>query len=143
MLIEGDEVNDPIADSARAILDGHIVLSKPLAEQGQYPAVDIEASVSRVFAAVTTPAQQAQAREFRQLYATYSKHEDLITVGAYTAGNDPMVDRAVDMHPALMRFLGQGMDERVDLSESARRLDALLRQPAEPEPARGGLVATV
>ncbi|MFT5392229.1 MAG: flagellum-specific ATP synthase [Gammaproteobacteria bacterium] len=126
VLTEGDDTNDPIADSARAILDGHIILSRKLAEQGHFPAIDIEASVSRVFQTVAGNSQQAQAREFRQLYSLYTRNEDLITIGAYTAGSDANVDRAIRMRPQIMAFLAQGIDERVDLGESVARLSDLM-----------------
>ena len=143
VLVEGDEANDPVADSARAILDGHIVLSKALADRGHYPAVDIEGSVSRVFTTVASEAQQAHAREFRRLYATYSRNEDLVTVGAYSPGSDPQLDRAITMHPRLMSFLAQDMRQKVDLNESTQRLAALVAPPSEPVPAvPGGLAVT-
>lgn len=144
VLVEGDEANDPIADSARAILDGHIVLSKALAEQGHYPAVDIEASVSRAFPSVASEEQQAHARAFRRLCAAYSRNEDLITVGAYAAGSDPELDRAIEMRPPLMSFLAQGMDEQVSFDESNARLAALVGAPSGADvPPAGEMTLTV
>ena len=138
VLTEGDDHNDPIADAARAILDGHIVLSRSLAEQGHFPAVDVDASVSRVIQSITTLDQQARVREFRRLYSAYTKNEDLITVGAYAPGSDPMLDRAIEMRPRLMAYLAQDMDQRVDLAESTTLLQQLVDQPQA-----GGLPVSV
>ena len=131
VLVEGDDQNDPIADAARAILDGHVVLSRRLAEAGHYPAIDIEASISRVMPKISNPQHQQLARRFRHLYSTYEQHRDLINVGAYVAGSDPAVDEARDYQPHLKKFLTQGIDERVTLAESLRALGAVL-QPKPP-----------
>ncbi len=126
VLVEGDDHNDPIADAARAILDGHVVLSRELADSGHYPAIDIEGSVSRVMTAIADPAHLAAARRFRQLYALYQRNRDLITVGAYQGGSDPAVDQAIEYHPRLMRFLQQDMDQPVGLVEALDDLGRLL-----------------
>ena len=125
VLTETDEHNDPIADAARAILDGHIVLSRDLAEQGHYPAIDVEESVSRTMTAVTSPEHQEHVRRFRRLYSTYRQNYDLINVGAYTPGSDPQVDEAIAMQPRLMEFLRQDMNESVSLTESIGALARL------------------
>ncbi|PWV63279.1 flagellar protein export ATPase FliI [Plasticicumulans acidivorans] len=126
VLTEGDDTNDPIADAARGILDGHIVLSRRLAESGQYPAVDIEASISRVMPQVTTPRQLALARRFKDIYSNYMQHRDLINVGAYVAGSNPAVDRAIAYYPRLREFLMQGVAECVDYAGGLAQLEALL-----------------
>jgi len=122
VLTEGDDHNDPIADAARAILDGHIVLSRRLAEAGHYPAIDIEASISRAMTEISDKPQQQAVRRFRQLYSAYEANRDLINVGAYTKGSDAQIDEAIVIHPRLQQFLRQGMDEPVLLAESLRAL---------------------
>jgi flagellum-specific ATP synthase len=126
VLTEGDDLQDPIADAARAILDGHIVLSRSLADQGHYPAIDVEASVSRAMPALVDQDTAARARRFKGLYARYQRNRDLITVGAYTPGNDPTLDEAVSLHPAMESFLQQDMQERAGMTESSAHLAALL-----------------
>ncbi len=122
VLAEGDDTNDPIADAARGILDGHIVLSRRLAESGHYPAIDIEASVSRVMPAVADAEHQARARRFKQLWSTYAQNRDLINVGAYTPGSDPGIDEAIRFYPRLKEFLMQSIDDSVPFAQC---LDAL------------------
>jgi len=122
VLTEGDDHNDPIADAARAILDGHIVLSRRLGEAGHYPAIDIEASISRAMNEITQKPQQQAVRRFRQLYSAYESNRDLINVGAYTKGSDALIDEAIAIHPRLLQFLRQGMDEPVALAESLRAM---------------------
>jgi flagellum-specific ATP synthase len=126
VLVEGDDLQDPIADSVRAILDGHIVLSRTLADQGHYPAVDVEASISRVLPAIVSPQQLELVRRFRFLYTRYQRSRDLISVGAYSAGNDPVLDQAVAIHPQLEVFLQQGMRECQPYPDSISQLSALL-----------------
>lgn len=127
VLAEGDDQQDPIADAARAILDGHVVLSRRLAEAGHYPAVDIEASISRVMPQISGPRHQQLARRFKHIYSTYQQHRDLINVGAYVAGSDPAVDEAREFYPRLRQFLMQGMDEQVTLADSLRALEMVLQ----------------
>lgn len=127
VLAEGDDQNDPIADAARAILDGHVVLSRRLAESGQYPAIDIEASISRAMPQISGPRHQQLARRFKQLYSSHEQHRDLINVGAYAPGSDPAVDEAREYYPRLKQFLTQGMNERVSLEESLQGLETLLQ----------------
>ncbi len=122
VLSEGDDQQDPIADAARAILDGHIVLSRSMAESGIYPAIDIEASASRVMHNVTSAAHQQWARRYRQLYARYQKSRDLIQLGAYAAGSDPETDRAIALFPALQHFLMQDMREQAPFEASVQQL---------------------
>jgi flagellum-specific ATP synthase len=134
VLTEGDDNNDPIADSARAILDGHIVLSRRIAESGHFPAIDIEASVSRAMHEIVPPAQIQIARQFRQTLATYQQHRDLIAIGAYQRGSDPRVDTAVTLWPRMQRFLQQDMHERVDFAASLTALHATLAESDTSKP---------
>jgi flagellum-specific ATP synthase len=122
VLSEGDDPQDPIADAARGILDGHIVLSRELAEAGHYPAIDVERSVSRVMTAVAPPDQLLAARRLRQLLARYNKARDLIQLGAYTPGHDIELDTAVRLQPRFAELLQQDMHQRVGLDLSRRQL---------------------
>jgi flagellum-specific ATP synthase len=129
VLTEGDDLNDPIADAARGVLDGHVVLSRSLSESGHYPAIDIEASISRVMPDIVEPEHMLAARELRRLYSTYQQNRDLISIGAYRAGADPRIDKAIAKNPAIMDFLQQSMDESVDMSRSLNELSTLLATP--------------
>ncbi len=126
VLVEGDDHNDPIADSARAILDGHIVLSRQLAESGLYPAIDIEASISRLAPQITDADNQFRVQQFRKHYSLYQQNRDLINVGAYQAGSDPEIDIAIQLQPQLMSFLSQDMSQAVSLAESYTQLQQLV-----------------
>ena len=130
VLAEGDDQNDPIADAARAILDGHIVLSRKLAESGHYPAIDIEASISRSMNDITTEEHQAAARNFKQIYSLYQQNKDLISVGAYERGSDERIDAAIDAMPALEAFLRQGMYTPESIEQSLNDLLTLFPQAA-------------
>jgi flagellum-specific ATP synthase len=125
VLTEGDDQNDPIADSARAILDGHFVLSRRIAEAGHYPAIDIEASISRVMHDIIPKSQLLNARLLRQLIATYQQNRDLIAIGAYQAGSDPRIDAAIEAWPRLQGFLQQDLHERVNIVDSIAQLESL------------------
>ncbi|MGD8956126.1 MAG: flagellar protein export ATPase FliI [Chromatiaceae bacterium] len=138
VLTEGDDQNDPIADAARAILDGHIVLSRRLADLGQYPAIDIEASVSRAMNEITDVAHQRAARQFKQLYSLYQQNQDLISVGAYEVGSDDQIDLAIGAMPSLREFLHQDMHVRLDLRESLDDLLTLFPQDNLPTGAAAG-----
>ncbi|MGM0633469.1 MAG: flagellar protein export ATPase FliI [Pseudomonadota bacterium] len=127
VLTEGDDQQDPVADSARAILDGHVVLSRALAEQGHYPAIDIEASISRVMPAVVTEQHRELARLFRRTWSTYQQNSDLISVGAYNSGTDPEIDQAIERMPHLRQFLQQGLRDRVGFDEAAARLHRVVQ----------------
>ncbi|VUD56414.1 Flagellum-specific ATP synthase [Thalassocella blandensis] len=129
VLTEGDDLQDPIADSARAILDGHVVLSRSLAEEGVYPAIDVEASISRVMPNVVKPEQLASAQKFKQLLSRYRSNKDLIAIGAYTKGSDPDIDEAIQKFPALREFVSQKMTEAAPFAQSQAMLKQLL-QPA-------------
>ncbi len=126
VLTEGDDPQDPIADAARAILDGHIVLSRALADAGHYPAIDIEQSISRAMTHLITPGQLERVRRFKQLYSRYQRARDLLAVGAYVPGSDPLLDRAIAVHDAMEAFLQQGIDERANAEQSLAALNALL-----------------
>ncbi len=115
VLTEGDDQQDPIADSARAILDGHIVLSRRLAEQGHYPAIDIEASISRALNQLVDQEHLFRVQHFKQIYAHYQRNRDLINVGAYVQGSDPLLDEGIQRYPVMERFLIQGIQERSPL----------------------------
>lgn len=111
--------------TARAILDGHIVLSRRLVEQGHYPAIDIEASISRAMNNLVSQAHYSQVQRFKQLYAHYQRNHDLISVGAYVHGSDPLLDEAIIMHPRQVQFLKQGMYEADHYNDSMSAFTAL------------------
>jgi len=125
VLTEGDDPQDPIADAARGILDGHIVLSRDLAEAGHFPAIDIEKSISRVMTAVAPREQLDAARRARQWLARYNKARDLIQLGAYVPGADAELDAAVKVHPQMVALLQQDMHERAGMDASRRQLQQL------------------
>ncbi|GAA4348576.1 flagellar protein export ATPase FliI [Variovorax defluvii] len=125
VLSEGDDQQDPIADSARAILDGHVVLSRSLAEAGHYPAIDIEASISRAMTALIPASQFDTVRRFKQMLSRYQRNRDLISVGAYAAGHDLQLDQAIALYPKMEAFLQQSMDERTDYAASVARMAGL------------------
>ncbi|NVK57546.1 MAG: flagellar protein export ATPase FliI [Alteromonadaceae bacterium] len=125
VLTEGDDLQDPIADAARAILDGHVVLSRSLAESGHYPAIDIESSISRVMPQVVSEEHLFQARRIRQVYSTYQQNRDLITLGAYTRGTDPRIDLAINAEPAINAMLQQGMKQVLEYDESLQAMSKL------------------
>ena len=130
VLTEGDDLQDPIADAARAILDGHIVLSRELADSGHFPAIDIASSISRVMPMVTAKEHFELARILKQIYSTYQKNSDLIALGAYAKGSDPRVDQAIAMKPVVDRFLQQSMGEAVDYATSLEMLNQLIKAAA-------------
>lgn len=126
VLTEGDDQQDPVADAARAILDGHIVLSRQLAESGHYPAVDVEASISRVMPHIISVEHLQRAQQFKQMYATFRQNQDLINVGAYSRGSDPLIDEAIAMFPSLQQLLRQGMDQAVNWQQSDNSLKQVI-----------------
>ena len=127
VLTEGDDQQDPIADSARAILDGHFVLSRSLADQGHYPALDIEQSISRAMHNLVKAQHFDVVRQFKQFFSRYQRSRDLIAVGAYQSGADPVLDTAVALYPKIEAFLQQRIDERESYDDSVLKLDALFR----------------
>ncbi len=132
VLTEGDDQQDPIADSARAILDGHVVLSRRLAEAGHYPAIDIEASISRAMNEITAESHQSLARTFKRVYSTYQQNRDLISVGAYVKGSNPQIDEAIRLYPHLTHFLQQGINEPVPMAQSMDELRLVVESVAAP-----------
>ncbi len=127
VLAEGDDQQDPVVDTARAILDGHIVLSRELAERGHYPAIDIAQSISRCMALVTSHGHQAAARQLKSMAARHAQVRDLLPLGAYVPGADPATDRAVQAYPAIEAYLQQGTREAAPLADSVQRLEELTR----------------
>ncbi|MEQ8661170.1 MAG: flagellum-specific ATP synthase FliI, partial [Gammaproteobacteria bacterium] len=142
VLTEADDPNDPVADSARAILDGHIVLSRRLAERGQYPAIDVEASISRVMSQITSREHQQAAKTLRHYYSLYEQNADLFNVGAYQRGANPELDRAVALRPALLAFLNQDMREAVDFVAATNALAAALAAVLAPDNKSAGAPPT-
>jgi flagellum-specific ATP synthase len=132
VLTEGDDQQEPIADAARAILDGHIVLSRRIADSGLYPAIDVEVSVSRVMQEITDAPWRERIRKLRRLLAAHSAQRDLIAIGAYQRGSDPVVDEAVARWPAILDFLGQDVNEAADVDESRKALARLLDPVERP-----------
>jgi flagellum-specific ATP synthase len=122
VLADGDDGNDPVVDAARSILDGHIVLSRALAERGVYPAIDIGPSVSRVMTDVVPREHAMAARTLRRHLATYEENRDLVLMGAYRAGTDPAIDAAVACHPAILEYIRQDADEIVPLADAVAEL---------------------
>ncbi len=122
VLAESDDQADPVVDAARGVLDGHILLSREIAESGRYPAIDVEASISRVMIDIVEKEQLKLARRFKQIYSTYQKNVDLINVGAYKQGSDQNIDYAIEKQPLLNNFLTQGIDQKFSLEESLKSL---------------------
>ena len=127
VLVEGGDHDEPIADAARGILDGHFVLSRDIAASGRYPALDVESSVSRVMNDIVSPEHEQLARHFRQIYGRYTQNEDLISVGAYQQGSDPRIDEAINYHPLMNEFLSQQRGEAADISSSITTLVQLFQ----------------
>lgn len=126
VLTEGDDLQDPIADSARAILDGHVVLSRKLAESGIYPAIDVEMSISRVMTIIADAPHIKRLQRFKQLLAAYYKNRDLINIGAYVKGSDPEIDLALEYFPKLQKFIQQNISESMDYEASLNELNILM-----------------
>ena len=118
VLVEGDDLDDPIADASRAILDGHIVLSRKLADEGVFPAIDVSASISRAMVSLVDDSHYAGLQVIKEQIATYHANRDLITIGAYQRGSDPRIDAAIAAYPQIMEFLRQPIDSSVSMAES-------------------------
>ncbi len=131
ILVEGDDMTEPVADAARGILDGHIVLSRELANQGHYPAVDVLQSVSRLMDSVVDDDHRRDARRLCAAMAVYAEHEDLISLGAYEAGSNPDVDRAIALRPQVLAFLRQEAEEACDLDETRAALADAVKPPPD------------
>jgi flagellum-specific ATP synthase len=126
VLVDGDDHNEPIADAVRGILDGHIVMERAIAERGRFPAINVLKSISRTMPGNQAPHERDVVRGARQLLAAYANMEELIRIGAYRAGTDPVIDRAVALQPELEAFLGQDKDEATSIEASFERLAAVL-----------------
>ena len=126
VLVEGDDLNDPVADTARAILDGHIVLTRELASAGHFPAIDVLGSVSRLAGDLFTPQEAGAATALRGHLATHRDVRDLVAIGAYARGSDRGIDRTLDLLPSITAFLRQDRDDRTSRQEAGTRLAALL-----------------
>ncbi|MDB6053003.1 MAG: Flagellum-specific synthase FliI, partial [Verrucomicrobiales bacterium] len=137
VLVEGDDMNDPIADSVRSILDGHLVLSRELTAQNHYPAIDVLESVSRLVRDISTPEQVKLSGQARELLAVYKKNQDLINIGAYPAGSSAMIDSAIHFNEPLKGFLRQGVDEGFKAPESWDMLQKILSKGPAPRTATG------
>jgi FliI/YscN family ATPase len=138
VLVEGDDFNEPICDAVRGILDGHFILSRQLAAQGHYPAIDILHSVSRLTSAIATPRQKLAATKMRRALAAYRDAEDLIQLGAYVSGSNPLLDTSIRLRPELMDFLQQNHTATTPLEETLSRMESLaarLEPAAEMVPA--------
>ena len=125
VLVDGDDFNEPITDTARSILDGHIVLSRKLGHKNHYPAIDVLASISRCMSAIATKEHKTCAGKLRNVLATYNEAEDLINIGAYKRGSNPNIDYAMEKIDAVNGFLCQDVDEKMDFEETLERLKAL------------------
>ncbi len=125
VLVEGDDFNEPIADAVRSILDGHIVLTRDLADQNHYPAIDILKSISRVMVDIIDPKQMENVNRLKSVMATYRKSEDLINIGAYVAGSNPDIDYSIDMIKKITNYLKQGINEKATFKESIEDLESL------------------
>jgi flagellum-specific ATP synthase len=126
VLAEGDDQQDPVVDTARAILDGHIVLSRELAERGHYPAIDITASISRCMALVAGAPHQRAARDLKEMASRYAQVRDMLPLGAYVAGADPTTDRAVALYPRIEAFLHQGTNEAAPMGATLAQLEGVM-----------------
>jgi flagellum-specific ATP synthase len=122
VLVEGDDFNEPVSDTVRGILDGHVALSRELAEQNHYPSVDVLASISRVMVDIITPDHQKAVNKLKDLLASYNRSKDLINIGAYVKGTDPKIDKAIDIMPHLNKFLTQSIDEKVEFQDTVKQL---------------------
>jgi flagellum-specific ATP synthase len=125
VLMEGDDQQDPLVDAVRSLLDGHLLLSRALASEGWYPPIQLLDSISRLMPAVTEPGHREQAALVRKLLAVYARSEDLVRIGAYKAGADPDLDRALHARSALRGFMTQDAHEQTDLADSLQRLAEL------------------
>jgi flagellum-specific ATP synthase len=135
VLVEADDMNDPIADSVRSILDGHIVLTRELATQNHYPAIDVLESVSRLTRDLTTPEQQKISAGAREVLATYRRNQDLINIGAYPAGTNAAIDLSIRLHEPLKGFLVQPAGEGSTTAQSWSQLGQVMATQPPPRPA--------
>ena len=131
MLVDGDDMSEPIADSVRSILDGHIVLSRKLANRGQFPAIDPLQSVSRVMPDIVPLDHRTRAMEFNEILSSYNEAEDLINIGAYVKGSNPQIDHALTKIGSLRNFLKQDMLEKAEYKETELLLEKIIEKPLE------------
>ena len=127
VLVEGDDTNEPIADTVRGILDGHIVLSRQLANANHFPAIDVGASISRLMVEIVSPEHRQLAGKLRDVMGVYEKNADLVSIGAYKAGSNPKLDHALKKMDAINQFLTQGIDESFSYEESLRQLRRIMQ----------------
>jgi flagellum-specific ATP synthase len=127
VLMEGEDINDPVVDTVRGIVDGHIFLSRRVAEMNHYPAIDVLGSISRLFPEVTDQEHQQAAAKMRALLALYRENKDLIEVGMYTKGSNPKLDMAIEMMPEINRFLRQSIKDTVNMDHTIDTLKGLMR----------------
>ena len=127
VLVEGDDTNEPIADTVRGILDGHIVLSRRLANSNHFPAIDVGASISRLMVEIVSPEHRELASRLRDIMGVYEKNADLVSIGAYKAGTNPKLDHALSKLDAINQFLTQGVNEAFRYEESLAKLREILR----------------
>ncbi len=139
VLVEGDDLNEPISDAVRGILDGHIVLSRRLAHRGHYPAVDINESISRLQSEIVSGEQLESSRRVKEMMSVYAEAEDLINIGAYAAGANPEIDRARELMPSLNTFLRQGMDEQGEYEDTVKQVAALAVSSQKAPPRAAGV----
>ena len=126
MLVEGDDTNEPIADTVRGIVDGHIVLSRKLANSNHFPAIDISASISRLMTDIVSPEHRMLSSRIRDVMGTYEKNADLVSIGAYKAGTNPKLDYALSKIDGIERFLTQGVDESFTYDQDLEAMRGLL-----------------
>lgn len=127
VLVDGDDMNEPISDAVRGILDGHIVLSRKLAAQNHFPAIDVQQSISRLAKEIVTKEQDQLAGEMRNILATYEKSEDLINIGAYAKGSNPQIDRAIELNGPIHTFLMQDVNEQAGLNDTLKSMQEILK----------------
>ncbi|MCI8758381.1 MAG: flagellum-specific ATP synthase FliI, partial [Oscillospiraceae bacterium] len=127
VLVEGDDTNEPIADTVRGILDGHIVLSRQLANANHFPAIDVGASISRLMVEIVSPEHRQLAGKLRDIMGVYEKNADLVSIGAYKAGTNPKLDHALKKIDAINQFLMQGVDEAFSYEESLNQLRRIMQ----------------
>jgi flagellum-specific ATP synthase len=139
ILVDGDDMDEPVADTVRGILDGHIVLSRRLAQAYHYPAIDVLQSISRLASTVAGPISKKAAGAIRKSMAVYAEAEDLINVGAYHAGSNPAIDEAIAKHEAIEEFLIQAVEERSSLEETSAAMSAISGISIPPEEAEDRL----
>ena len=126
ILVEGDDMNDPVADNSRGILDGHLILSRRLAQYGHYPSIEVVDSISRVMARVVSPKHLGDAQKLRSLLAAYRENEELIRLGAYAKGSNAIVDEAIDKWPLINAYLNQRIDEKSEWEDTTKKLEKIL-----------------